>query len=105
MLAAVLILLASAPAALGAATATDEYSLQLPGAESNVNSDSGPIAGGNRGRSAAPRQGVAGESDDAASPLHSASALVGPPVTGILVAMALGGVGWSAATRTRRSAS
>lgn len=95
--------LTAAPVAFAEATATDEYTLQLPGAREGVNPRPISLGGTEPARNRI-QSGVAGENVTVQSPLGMASSLVGGP---LVIGFVLCGLAWISfgrrQTRTRFS--
>lgn len=90
----------TASPALAAATATDEYVLEVPGVGGTDNVSIAAEDGRDRGRTA-PQQGVVGEADPPTSPLASGIAMIGSAPAPLLIGSAAV-LALAAATATRR---
>jgi hypothetical protein len=91
----------AAPPALAAATATDEYVLEVPGVGGTDNVSVTTEDGRDRGR-AEGQEGVVGEAEPPASPLASAVAMIGSAPAPLLIGAAALLVALVAAAVTRR---
>lgn len=86
-------LLVAVPAAAAADPALDEYTLDLPGTRADGGLEAGTLNGGPEGPYS--RHGIAGENEDATSPLGAAaSSILGssPGVALLIAAAVVGGL-------------